>query len=107
MVNRKKFLYISGFVRNFHCRSAGRGALQRRSMRVARRVGAAPGQYSEAKVPPLFDILLSRMALHAVSIVLGGIGMFCLFMSFVAPGLAAQAFVLIAAAGAIVYFCGE
>jgi multisubunit Na+/H+ antiporter MnhB subunit len=65
---------------------------------------AAPGI---TKVPPLFDIVLSRMALRAVSIVLGGVGMFCLFMSFAAPDLAAQALVLIAAAGAIVHFCKE
>ncbi|HJU16425.1 MAG TPA: hypothetical protein VJ770_08135 [Stellaceae bacterium] len=60
-----------------------------------------------ADVPPMFNILLSRMALRAVSTVFGGFGMFCLFMSFVAPGFAAQAFVLIAVAGAIVHFCSE
>jgi hypothetical protein len=108
IVNRKNFLYIEGFISNFCSRSAGRGALQRRLLRVLRRAGAAPGQYPAAqRGSALFDILLSRMALHAISIVLGGIGMFCLFMSFSAPGFAAQALVLIAAASAIVYFCRE
>jgi hypothetical protein len=55
----------------------------------------------------MFGILLSRMALRAVSTVLGGYGMFCLFMSFAAPDFAAQALVLIGAAGAIAYFCDE
>ena len=55
----------------------------------------------------MFGILLSRLALRITSSVLGGFGMFSLYMSFVVPDLAAQAIVLIAAAGAIVYFCGE
>jgi hypothetical protein len=59
------------------------------------------------EVSPMFGILLSRLALRITSSVLGGFGMFSLYMSFVVPDLAAQAIVLIAAAGAIVYFCGE
>lgn len=55
----------------------------------------------------MFDILISRMMLRVVSILLGGIGMFYLFMSFTIPDFAGTAIVLIAAAGAIVYFCKE
>ena len=55
----------------------------------------------------MFDILVSRMMLRIVSILLGGIGMFYLFMSFTIPDFAGTAIVLIAAAGAIVYFCKE
>jgi hypothetical protein len=55
----------------------------------------------------MFDLLLSRMVLRAVSALLGGIGMFSLFVGFTAPGFLAQAAVLIAAAAAIVHFCPE
>lgn len=68
---------------------------------------AGPIAGTVTKVTAMFDILLSQLALHAVSTVLGGFGMFCLFMSFATPAWAAQAIVSIAAAGAIVYFCGR
>lgn len=55
----------------------------------------------------MFDVLFSRMMLHLVSTLLGGIGMFYLFMSFEIRDFAATAIMLIAAAGAIVYFCEE
>jgi hypothetical protein len=55
----------------------------------------------------MFDILVSRMMLRTVSTILGGIGMFYLFMSFAIPDFAAAAIVLIGAAGAIVYFSRE
>lgn len=55
----------------------------------------------------MFNLYLSRLMLRTVSIVLGGVGMFYLFLSFAMPGFAGNALVMIAAAGAIVYFCGE
>jgi hypothetical protein len=90
MVNRKNFLYIAGIVGNLRRRSAG---------------GPFPGRITE--VPSMFDLFLSRLMLRAVSVVLGGIGMFHLFLSFKVPDLAGNAFVLIAAAGAIAYFCED
>lgn len=71
----------------------------------AKRIGTAAGKLTE--VTPMFDVLLSRLALHAIATVLGGIGMFCLFMSFSAPAWAVSAIVPIAAASAIVYFCDK
>jgi len=47
---------------------------------------------------------LSRIMLRLLSVVLGGFGIFCLIMSFDIPNLAAQAFLLIATAAAIVHF---
>jgi hypothetical protein len=55
----------------------------------------------------MFDLLVSRIALRTVSTVLGGLGMFHLFLSFVVPNFAATAIVLIATASAIVYFSQE
>ncbi len=55
----------------------------------------------------MFGLFLSRLMLRVVSVILGGVGMFYLFLSFRAPDFAGNAFVLIAAAGAIVYFCEE
>lgn len=55
----------------------------------------------------MFDLLLSRMVLRAVSALLGGIGVFSLFVGFTMPAFWAQAAVLIAAAAAIVHFCPE
>lgn len=79
------------------------GAPSRRLIGPAKRVGPVAGKLTE--VTPMFDVLLSRLALHAISIMLGGIGMFCLFMSFTAPAWAASAIVPIVSASAIVYFC--
>ena len=48
---------------------------------------------------------LSQLALWLLSVILGGYGIFCLIMSFSLPQLGAQAFLLLGAATAIVYFC--
>jgi hypothetical protein len=53
----------------------------------------------------MLAFLLSLLALRLLSAVLGGYGMFFLLMSFSVPSLGAQAFVLLGAASAIVYFC--
>lgn len=79
--------------------------LPRRLIGPAKRVGSTAG--TVMKVTAMFDALLSRLALHAIATVLGGIGMFCFFMSFTAPAWAASAIVPIVAASAIVYFCGQ
>jgi hypothetical protein len=55
----------------------------------------------------MFGLFLSRLMLRVVSIVLGGVGMFYLLLSFKVPEFAGNAFLLIGAAGAIVYFCEE
>jgi hypothetical protein len=47
---------------------------------------------------------LSQLALWLLSAILGGYGIFCLIMSFSVPQLGAQAFLLLGAATAIVYF---
>jgi len=47
------------------------------------------------------------LALRLLSAVLGGYGIFCLIMSFVVPEVAAQAFILLGTAAAIVYLCGS
>ena len=49
--------------------------------------------------------MLSQLALRLLSAVLGGYGVFCLIMSFSVPEVGAQAFLLLATATAIVYFC--
>lgn len=54
----------------------------------------------------MLGFLLSQLALRLLSAVLGGYGIFCLIMSFVVPGLGAQAFLLLCTATAIVYFSG-
>lgn len=53
----------------------------------------------------MFDVLVSRVALRAVSAMLGGFGMFSLYLSFRVPALGGQAVVLLGAASAIVHFC--
>jgi hypothetical protein len=47
--------------------------------------------------------VLSQIALRLISTILGSCGVFCLIMSFVAPRLAADAFLLLGTATAIVY----
>jgi hypothetical protein len=49
--------------------------------------------------------MLSQLALWLLSVILGGYGVFCLIMSFAVPQLGAEAFLLLATASAIVYFC--
>jgi hypothetical protein len=51
--------------------------------------------------------VLSQLMLRLVSAALGGYGIFCLIMSFALPVLAVQAVLLLGAASAIVYFCGD
>ena len=53
----------------------------------------------------MLGLMLSQLALRLLSAVLGGYGIFCLIMSFDVPQLGAQAFVLLATATAIFYFC--
>jgi hypothetical protein len=55
----------------------------------------------------MLGFMLSQLALRLLSAVLGGYGIFCLIMSFVVPEVAAQAFILLATAAAIVYLCGS
>jgi hypothetical protein len=52
----------------------------------------------------MLGFVLSHLALRLLSAILGGYGIFCLIMSFAVPRLGAQAFLLIAAATAIVFF---
>jgi hypothetical protein len=54
----------------------------------------------------MLGFVLSHLALRLLSAILGGYGIFCLIMSFAVPRLGAQAFLLIAAATAIVFFSG-
>ena len=53
----------------------------------------------------MLGAMLSQLALRLLSVVLGGYGVFCLIMSFSVPEVGAQAFLLLATATAIVYFC--
>jgi hypothetical protein len=53
----------------------------------------------------MLGVMLSLLALRLLSAILGGCGVFCLIMSFSVPELGAQAFLLLATATAIVYFC--
>lgn len=48
-----------------------------------------------------------QRALSIVSALLGGFGVFCVIYSFSAPDIAAQALILLGAALALSYFCGE
>jgi hypothetical protein len=52
----------------------------------------------------MLGFMLSRLTLRVLSAILGGHGIFCLIMSFDIPALGAKAFLLLAAATAIVYF---
>jgi multisubunit Na+/H+ antiporter MnhB subunit len=52
----------------------------------------------------VFAFLLSKVALQLLSAIIGGYGIFFLILSFDQPDLAAHAFVLLAAAAAMVYF---
>jgi hypothetical protein len=54
--------------------------------------------------PMLLLAYLMRSALWAISATLGGLGVFCVIYSFVAPHLGAQGLILLGAALAIVYF---
>jgi hypothetical protein len=51
----------------------------------------------------MLGLVLSRLALWLLSAVLGGYGIFCLFMSFTVPRLGAQAFLLLGTATAIFF----
>ena len=51
----------------------------------------------------MLGFVLSQLTLRVLSAMLGGYGIFCLIMSFVVPGLGAQAFLLLGLATAIVY----
>ena len=53
----------------------------------------------------MLGAMLSQLALRLLSAVLGGYGVFCLIMSFSVPEVGAQAFLLLATATVIVYFC--
>jgi hypothetical protein len=53
----------------------------------------------------MLGLMLSQLALRLLSAILGGYGIFCLIMSFAVPEVGAQAFILLAAATAIVYLC--
>ena len=55
----------------------------------------------------MLGFMLSQLALRLLSAVLGGYGIFCLIMSFVVPEVAAQAFILLGTAAAIVCLCGS
>jgi hypothetical protein len=54
---------------------------------------------------PEVTTLLSQLTLRALSILLGGYGIFCLIMSFEASRLGAKAFLLLVTATAIDHFC--
>jgi hypothetical protein len=51
--------------------------------------------------------VLSQLTLRLLSAILGGHGIFCLIMSFSVPELGVKALLLLAAATAIVHFCGS
>ena len=53
----------------------------------------------------MLGFMLSQLALRLLSAILGGYGIFCLIMSFAVPEVAAQAFLLLVTATAIVYLC--
>jgi hypothetical protein len=53
----------------------------------------------------MLGLMLSQLALWLLSAILGGYGIFCLIMSFAVPEVGAQAFILLAAATAVVYLC--
>jgi hypothetical protein len=53
----------------------------------------------------MLGVMLSLLALRLLSAILGGCGVFCLIMSFSVPEIGAEAFLLLATATAIVYFC--
>ena len=55
----------------------------------------------------MLGFVLSQLMLQLLSAILGGFGIFCLIMSFDIPWLGAQAFLLLATATTIVYFCGS
>jgi hypothetical protein len=55
----------------------------------------------------MLGVMLSQLALRLLSAILGGYGIFCLIMSFDVPQLGAQAFILLATATVIFYFCGS
>jgi len=50
----------------------------------------------------MLNIALARVMTSAVSTVLGGLGVFCLLMSFAVPHLGAEAFILLGSATAMV-----
>jgi hypothetical protein len=54
----------------------------------------------------MLGFLLSLLALRLLSAILGGSGIFCLIMSFDAPALGAQAFLLLGTATAICFLAG-
>ena len=53
----------------------------------------------------MLGFMLSRLALRLLLAILGGYGIFFLSLSFDQPSLGADAFVLLGAATAMVYFC--
>jgi len=54
-----------------------------------------------------FALRLSRVALFGIALVLGSLGIFCLYGSCIGAPLAADAIVCLGTATAIVLACGE
>jgi hypothetical protein len=52
----------------------------------------------------MLNSAISRTATWVVSMVLGGYGVFCVYMSFMKPWVGADAIILLGAATALLYF---
>lgn len=79
--------------------SNGTGPVERQPRRMRRR---QPPPESE-EIVVRWEFSFSRAMLQLAAALIGGFGIYCLFMSFFIPSLGAQAFLCIGAATAMVH----